>query len=253
MAYPDSPEGLEHYVDDLRSAFQISGKAAVPDNQNRVVIPDSKIDALRDVLMMPNHASWFTDLFGQVGITLDAAYDRDIRTESLAMFAAFGLDKSAYHAVRLEEVASAKRTLDAMNKPTSAYAIVVNVNGGVLFGGYYFFYSNGRFYPIFRRFFAVLEMVSPGKASQEVRLLSQIRPVYPPLARQARIQGNVALHVIVDREGKVEEVTLISGHPLLVQAAIDAVRQWRYETTLLNGFPVAVDTTATVTFTMGDN
>jgi protein TonB len=119
-----------------------------------------------------------------------------------------------------------------------------------LFDGSYFFYSDRRFYPISLRVFAVLDNVSPGKGLPEAQLLSQVPPVYPPLARQARIQGNVVLHVIIGPDGRVKEITLISGHPLLVQAAIDAVRQWRYKTTMLNGFPVAAGTTATVTFTL---
>jgi len=82
-------------------------------------------------------------------------------------------------------------------------------------------------------------------------ILNQTRPVYPALARQARIQGNVVLHAIIDKDGKVAQLEVISGHPLLVQSALDAVKQWRYKPTLLNGDPVEVDTTITVTFTMG--
>jgi len=82
-------------------------------------------------------------------------------------------------------------------------------------------------------------------------ILQQTRPLYPALARQARIQGNVVLHAIIDKDGKVAQLEVISGHPLLVQSALDAVKQWRYKPTLLNGDPVEVDTTITVTFTMG--
>jgi protein TonB len=82
-------------------------------------------------------------------------------------------------------------------------------------------------------------------------IITQTRPLYPPLARQARIQGNVVLHAIIDKDGKVAQLEVISGHPLLVQSALDAVRQWRYKPTTLNGDPVEVDTTITVTFTMG--
>ncbi|MGA7794899.1 MAG: TonB family protein [Candidatus Acidiferrales bacterium] len=82
-------------------------------------------------------------------------------------------------------------------------------------------------------------------------IINQTRPLYPPLARQARIQGNVVLHAIIDKDGKVAQLEVISGHPLLVQSALDAVKQWRYKPTLLNGDPVEVDTTITVTFTMG--
>jgi periplasmic protein TonB len=82
-------------------------------------------------------------------------------------------------------------------------------------------------------------------------IITQTRPVYPPLARQARIQGNVVLHAIIDKDGRVAQLEVVSGHPLLVQAALDAVKQWRYKPTQLNGDPVEVDTTITVTFTMG--
>jgi protein TonB len=84
------------------------------------------------------------------------------------------------------------------------------------------------------------------------KLTSHPDPVYPPLARQARIQGSVVLHAIISKEGRVEQLNVISGHPLLIQAALDAIRQWRYSPTLLNGDPVEVDTTITVTFTMGN-
>ncbi len=82
-------------------------------------------------------------------------------------------------------------------------------------------------------------------------IITQTHPVYPPLARQARIQGTVVLHAIIDKDGKVAQLEVVSGHPLLVQAALDAVKQWRYKPTLLNGDPVEVDTTIQVTFTMG--
>jgi protein TonB len=85
-------------------------------------------------------------------------------------------------------------------------------------------------------------------AVQETGLLSQVPPAYPPLARQARIQGDVILQSNVSKDGTVEDLQVVSGHPLLVQAALDAVRQWRYQPTELNGEPVEVDTTTTVRF-----
>ena len=82
-------------------------------------------------------------------------------------------------------------------------------------------------------------------------IITQTRPAYPSLARQARIQGTVVLHAIIDKDGKVAQLEIVSGHPLLVQSALDAVKQWRYKATQLNGDPVEVDTTIQVTFTMG--
>jgi protein TonB len=86
---------------------------------------------------------------------------------------------------------------------------------------------------------------------QAAKLLNQPQPAYPALAIQARIQGTVVLHAIINRQGEVSELQVISGHPLLVQAALEAVRRWRYQPTQLNGDPVEVDTTITVSFVLG--
>jgi protein TonB len=75
-------------------------------------------------------------------------------------------------------------------------------------------------------------------------------PVYPPLAKQTRIFGTVKLHAIIAKDGSIQQLEVVSGHPLLVQAALDAVRQWRYSPTLLNGEPVEVDTTIDVIFSL---
>src|SRR5713101_3989501 len=81
-------------------------------------------------------------------------------------------------------------------------------------------------------------------------LIKRVQPNYPPLARQARIQGTVVLHAVISKEGAIENLTLVSGHPMLAPAAIDAVKQWRYKPYLLNGEPVEVDTEVQVNFTL---
>ena len=86
---------------------------------------------------------------------------------------------------------------------------------------------------------------------EAAKLVSRVQPAYPALAIQARIQGNVILHAIIGRDGQVSELQVLSGHPLLVNAALDAVRQWRYNPTLLNGQAVEVETTITVSFVLG--
>jgi protein TonB len=85
---------------------------------------------------------------------------------------------------------------------------------------------------------------------QQAKLISQPRPVYPPLARSARIQGTVRLQAIIAKDGTIIQLEVLSGHPLLIQAAQDAVRQWRYQPTLLNGEPVEVVTTVDVIFSL---
>jgi len=83
---------------------------------------------------------------------------------------------------------------------------------------------------------------------QAARALYKMPPEYPKEARKKGISGTVRLHVIVAKDGSIEQLEVMSGHPLLQQAALDAVRQWRYQPTLLNGSPVEVDTTIDVIF-----
>jgi protein TonB len=92
--------------------------------------------------------------------------------------------------------------------------------------------------------------IRQGGAVTAASLINKITPVYPPLARQTRVSGTVRLHAIISKEGTVQQLEVLSGHPLLVQAALDAVRQWRYRPTLLNGEPVEVDTTIDVIFSL---
>jgi len=85
---------------------------------------------------------------------------------------------------------------------------------------------------------------------QAARIINRVQPVYPPLARQTRISGTVRLHAIIGKDGTIQQLEVMNGHPLLQQAALDAVRQWRYQPTLLNGDPVEVDTTIDVIFSL---
>jgi protein TonB len=84
----------------------------------------------------------------------------------------------------------------------------------------------------------------------EGNLIYRIQPQYPALARQARVQGIVVLRAMISRDGRIENVQVISGHPLLVKSAIDAVLQWRYRPYYLNNQPVEVETQVTVNFTL---
>jgi protein TonB len=82
----------------------------------------------------------------------------------------------------------------------------------------------------------------------EAQLTSRIEPRYPPLALQIRLEGTVQLHAIIAEDGTIRSLEAVSGHPLLIAAALEAVRQRRYRPTLMNGDPVEVDTTITVFF-----
>src|SRR5580700_10471202 len=81
-------------------------------------------------------------------------------------------------------------------------------------------------------------------------LIRRVQPNYPQLAKQARIQGQVVLQAEISKDGTIQNLQLISGHPMLAPAAIEAVKQWRYKPYLLNGEPVAVETTVLVNFSL---
>jgi protein TonB len=84
-------------------------------------------------------------------------------------------------------------------------------------------------------------------------LVHKVLPPYPPLARSARIRGTVVLQAMISKQGTIENLRLLSGHPMLAPAAIEAVRQWRYRPYILNGDPVEVDTQITVNFSLAGN
>lgn len=96
-----------------------------------------------------------------------------------------------------------------------------------------------------------LQRVPVGGAIEAAKIILQTQPVYPILAIQGRVQGNVVLRAVITKDGRVGELELVSGPPLLMKAALDAVKQWRYQPTLLDGQPVEVETTITVSFVLG--
>jgi protein TonB len=84
----------------------------------------------------------------------------------------------------------------------------------------------------------------------EAYLVHRVQPEYPPLARSARIQGAVVVHAVIAKDGTIENLRVISGHPMLVPSALEAIRQWRYRPYVLNGEPVEVETQVTVNFVL---
>jgi len=87
----------------------------------------------------------------------------------------------------------------------------------------------------------------------EGNLIRRVEPVYPPIARSARIQGPVVLSALISKAGTIEDLRALSGHPMLVKAAIDAVSQWRYRPYILNNEPIEVETQITVNFYLAGN
>jgi TonB family protein len=96
----------------------------------------------------------------------------------------------------------------------------------------------------------VPQAVKVGQSVMSAQIVKKIAPEYPATAKQAHIQGTVVLKVTIDKSGEVQSLQLVSGHPMLAPAAIDAVKQWKYRPYLLNGNPITVETNVTVNFTL---
>jgi len=92
--------------------------------------------------------------------------------------------------------------------------------------------------------------VAVSSGVQAAKLVRQVLPAYPPLAKSAHVSGAVRLMAIIGKDGAIQNLQVTAGHPLLTGAAMDAVKQWRYQPTLLNGEPVEVITQIDVNFTL---
>lgn len=95
-----------------------------------------------------------------------------------------------------------------------------------------------------------LKRVRVSQGVSQGLLTHKVEPQYPPLAKQAHIQGVVVLHAVIGKDGHVQGLQVVSGHPMLSAAAINSVKQWQYKPYMLNGEPVEIDTTITVNFTL---
>jgi protein TonB len=93
--------------------------------------------------------------------------------------------------------------------------------------------------------------IKVGGQVQAAKMLRQTLPIYPAIAKTAHVAGTIILHAIIAKDGTVQALEYVSGPPLLMKAAMDAVRDWRYTPTQLNGDPVEVDTTISVVFSLG--
>jgi protein TonB len=92
--------------------------------------------------------------------------------------------------------------------------------------------------------------IKVGGNVQSLMIVNKVEPIYPQLAKSARVSGVVHLAVVLSKDGTVQEIHSLGGPVLLIQAAMDAVKQWTYRPTLLNGDPVSVETTIDVNFTL---
>ncbi|HEX7959141.1 MAG TPA: TonB family protein [Terriglobales bacterium] len=140
--------------------------------------------------------------------------------------------------------------------PSEAYGVVGGVPGGVPGGqlggvlGGIVSSANSRSVPLPPPVIAAPKRLRISEGVSVGQLIHKTQPEYPFIAKTARIQGEVVLTAVVGRDGSIQHLTVVSGPPLLIDAAIDAIKQWRYRPFLLNREPVEVETNITVTFSL---
>jgi protein TonB len=136
----------------------------------------------------------------------------------------------------------------------------VALSGPYVFGGTGSGDPNGILHSLGKPSSALPALPSPAAAHaprvshmMEGNLIRRVQPDYPPIARSARIQGQVVLAAIISKEGTIEKLRVLAGHPMLVHAAVEAVSQWRYRPYILNSEAVEVETQITVNFSLSEN
>jgi TonB family protein len=261
--YLESQAGLRGLIQDMLNALT-SGNT-------------EKMDSYCSGLTIPDHSAWFEKVFGpDEGARLDAKYsDLLPRVPSkLSLRFSHALD-GQMNDVSIsvsEKAANSSGILDraifaAMQQPVPIYranGIGPIYNSGspgpmskfpIYLGDFVF--VDGAFRYIDSEVFDALSTAPPLRIRQggnvtAATIIYQPAPRYPDKARADHVEGSVFLHIIVDKDGAVKNLEVINGDPLLVNAAMDAVKQWRYKPTLLNGKPVEVDTVVTVTFRLNN-
>jgi len=231
-----------------------------------------ELEAAVDQLEIPEAADWFQQTFGlELGPKMAAVYqaDWDGFRDSISLHFRSDAERGSAH-VKTSELSGSS---NAFNSKQSAGILAAMKPPGSLYQacdewkaeyceplpGVYI-YVRGAFRVLNWQTLFLLPNVRPlririGGNVAQTQLVSKAPPIYPPEAREKGITGTVRLHVIIGADGaiKTEEVANPTEiDPLLAQSALDAVKQWRYKPTLLNGDPVEVDTTVLVTFELGE-
>ena len=222
-------------------------------------------------LEIPGDSDWFTQVFGSdLGVKMAATYKNtwdSFRDSTTSHFRSDAEQKALSVQVNVFPDPSghssdyiASRVIPDMKTPTSLYAAsVVGAKGDSSSLPGYYVYARGAFRIVNLQTFYVLPGVRPPRIRvaenvAKTSLIYQAIPIYPPEAKKNRHVGTVLVHVIIGVDGTVQKSEVANPDkidPLLGQAAMDAVNQWRYKPTLLNGDPVEVDTTIAMTFTLG--
>jgi len=233
-SYPNTPDGLRQLLLEFLRLAKSGDQAKLRTEISAMEIPDYK--------------NWFTHAFGREdGQKLGDRYETSLKTGELhfeMLWTELAMQQGLISVDRLRVPSGTVDAYRANWKKTDDSAGPDSQSIGV------FYFVDGKFrVDGSRHDLRVLSTNKTGPATVG-KLLNRVQPVYPPLARQTKIQGTVAVNVIVRKDGTVEVQTVGSGHPLLMQAAADAVKQWRYEPTTVEGEPVDIQTKIYVVFAL---
>jgi len=244
-AYPDSHDGLQLLIQDVFAAMKSQD--------------DKKVSSYFANMAIPDHDSWFTKMFGPIeGPRMEAKYAQllpDLPAKLKSTFEYAMKDDRTNAEVSILQKSGPSSGLghaviEAMTTPVPLY-VASGTNPKQQFGAAIgdFLYIDGGFRYLDTQVFQALSTAPPmrirtGGNFQKDKLVHKVDPIYPV----TRAQGTVRLHLILAIDGSVSELMFVKGDPLLAKAAAEAVSQWRYQPTLLNGKPVEVDTTVDVEF-----
>jgi TonB family protein len=252
-AYPESSEGLKNLVRDIFAAINAEQQ--------------EKVSGFAANLAIPDHSAWFARVFGaEEGARIDARYQKLLPKLDDNLRNAFSYAKKMGAAeFRVQEyrkgAEAEPRGLDpvvvnAMQDSVTLYSVdgFTREKRYPFYLGEFFYVAGGFRYvssDVLRGLSSAPPMrVRIGGNVQQSKLVYKVDPTYPLEAVRSHTEGTVVLHVVIGVDGSMKEVQLVSGDSTLSAAAIEAVRQWRYQPTLLNGEPVEVDSTISVIFTL---
>jgi len=252
-AIPNSPTGLQSQLEEI---VRMKNKKEL-----------KRREQLISELRIPDPDAWFASAFGDDdGGKLAATYKNswegfeDRFTNMMTDFAQQGRTNISVKEISLP----AKPVAEGQNQPAATDAKPVTIfysaaaaqgsESGWPFPGVYT-YVQGAFRLVNWQTLYVLPYVKPtrmriGGNVALAKLVQKVNPVYPAEARKNKVSGSVVLHVVEGMDGHILQVEVVSGPPELIDAAIEAVRQWRYSPTLLNGDPVEVDTKVEIVFSL---
>ena len=254
IANPDTTAGLHDLIQRLMTAVQNDDHA--------------QFSALVQNLILPDCNAWFPQVFGNViGPRMTQFYEESLPNfdaglhDQIAGF--IGAERTTVNVTRfqapdLPDINSyAVGLVRAMQNPVPVYQVEMNKagEGARGFTGVFVFVHEDFRYVGWRAMGAVPNLlpkrIRVGGNVQASKMIHQVLPSYPIGAKAKHVEGTVVLHVVINKDGSILEAQALLGPEELRKAAVDAVQQWRYQPTLLNGEPVQVDTTISVLFSLG--